>query len=362
VAASASTFAAQLFPPATLTYLDTATYGLPPRATTDALQAALADWARGESDWQQAERDADHARTLFAKLINTTADHLALLPSASAAASTVAGTLTQGEIVIAHDDHPSVTLPLLNIAQRRDVHIRQATFRQVADTIDENTSLVACSHVHYATGEIADVRAIVEAAAQVGAATYLDVTQSAGVLPVDPTTIGIDYVGCAAYKWLCCPRGTAFLYVSPKQLGTITALAPSRRATSTPLKIVPLANVTFAGTASKLDFSLAWLPWIGARHSLQAILSINQQARQTRSIGLASRLADLLELPCPSSAICPVPVKDIAHARLVLAAAHITTSVRGDTIRVSPHLYNTDEDIDRVAVVLKPLLSKRLTG
>jgi selenocysteine lyase/cysteine desulfurase len=352
--------AAQLFRvPAEHGYLDTATYGLPPRATSDALHRALLDWERGKFDWQQAEADADQARTLFAQLINTTAASVALVPSASTAASIVADTLTQGEIVVCPNDHPSVTLPLVDIARRRGLKIREAAFHRLAEAVSQRTCLVACSHVHYVTGEVADVHAIDDAATAVGAATYLDVTQSVGVLPLDMVALNVEYVACAGYKWLCCPRGTGFLYVTPQQLSMVDALAPSRRATSTPLEAVSLANTLLSPDTSKLDFSLAWLPWIGARHSIQAILSLSEDERGRLSISLASHLAELLELPRPKSPICPVPVKNTARAHEALAAAHLAVSVRGETIRVSPYVSNSIEEIERVAEELSPMLRPR---
>jgi selenocysteine lyase/cysteine desulfurase len=338
-----------------LAYLDTATYGTPPRTTIRALESALTALQSGAGEWEEWEAEAEHARALFARLVRTTAGQIALLPAASAAASLVVSTLdTDAEVVICPDDHPSVTLPVLVWAKRHGLRVRSAAFNDLADTVTANTRLVALSHVHYATGGLSDVASVIEAARQVGAHVYMDATQSAGVLPIDISELGVDYLSCAAYKWLCCPRGVAFLYVAPDRLDELSPLAPSRRTTTNPLTVSTVHGSALATGAARLDSSLAWLPWIGARHSLEAVIAIDDLQVDSPGKSLARLLAEELQLPPPESAICAVPVTDIAGAQAALQDASVKAAARNGAVRISPHFYNTAAEIDQAVQALRP--------
>jgi selenocysteine lyase/cysteine desulfurase len=339
-------------------YLDTATYGLPPRRTLGALRGFLGGWAAGELDWQRAEAHADEARRVFARLVATRATNVALVPSASVAAAVAAETVHDGEILLCPDDHPSVTLPMLGVAQKRRLTIREAPFDRLPAAVRPGTRLIACSHVHHADGRVADLRELVEAGASVGAATYVDATQSVGMLPVEVDELGLDYLGCAAYKWLCCPRGAGFLSVHPRRHEYVLPLAPSRRATLAPLHAQRLSDTELAEDAAKLDLSLGWLAWIGARTSLEAIVELSAEDL-AESVGLASRLAEHLGVDASGSAICAIAVRDVEEARRRLDVARIRVSTRQGRIRVSPHFYNSRSEIDRVADVLEPLIVER---
>ena len=335
-----------------VTYLDTATYGLPPDTALAAIHRALAAWADGTGRWiDDWDREGDACRQLAARLLHASPEDVALLPAVSVA-SALAATLVPdgGEVLVVEDDFASVTWPLLALGERRGLVVRRAAFSALADAVTPSTCLVAASHVHSVTGAVLDTVAVAAAAHRAGAAFYLDASQSLGVIPCPVETVGADLVACAAYKWLCCPRGVAFLHVAPRMRERVVPLAASWRAAADPYGSFHDPELSLAPTAARFDVSLAWHAWVGARPALEALLAIDDQERFERAHSVSCHLADLLEVPRPVGPILSVPVRPTAMD--ALRDARIRVAVRGGRVRISPHFYNTRADAERAAAIL----------
>ncbi len=151
---------AQFQPGQGITYLDTATYGLPPRATVEALQQAILSWQAGTGDWvSDWDEPSDGAPRAFATLIGAPADTIATIPAASVGTGLVAGALGPGdEVVVPADEFTSTMFPLL-VAKARGAVIREVPFDAVASSIGTSTRLVAVSVVQMQTGRVADLSA-----------------------------------------------------------------------------------------------------------------------------------------------------------------------------------------------------------
>src|SRR5699024_900370 len=126
----------------------------------------------------------------------------------------VAAALPDGATVLVPDVEFTSGIFPFAVHSARDVTVRTAPLAALADEITSDTRLVSFSAVQSATGEVADIAAITARAREVGAITVLDATQAAGWLPLD--AMAVDMLTAGAYKWLCAPRGTAFLTVHPK--------------------------------------------------------------------------------------------------------------------------------------------------
>ncbi len=152
------------------TYLDAATYGLPPRPAVEAMERALRAWQTGSARWvDDWDRPVEAVRAEFASIIGATAADIALLPSASVAMGLVADALKAGDVVVVpEDEHVSDLFPLL-VAERRGVEVRQVPFADVVGSIDDRTTLVASSLVQMQTGRIGDLDGICRRARAVGA-------------------------------------------------------------------------------------------------------------------------------------------------------------------------------------------------
>lgn len=337
------------------TYLDSASYGLPPAATVGALRSALDAWAAGTADWI-ADWDAagDQCRELIAPMLGAPAEEIALQPAVSVGAAIALTGLGPGDEVLApHDEFASVLLPALVAAERCGATVRRADFAGLADAVTERTSVVVSSHVRSNDGRVQDLAALGEAARRVGARVLLDATHAAGVLPIDAQRHGIDFVVAAAYKHLLCPRGAAFLRVAASRLAETAAIAGSWRSARAPYDFYyGPALADLAPTAARYDVSLAWHAWVGAAESLAFLASVPD--RREWCVGLADELAVGLGLTATGSSVLAVPLRDGDAARAALRGAGITGSGRGATVRLSCHLYNSRDDVADAVRVLRP--------
>ncbi|HEV7662690.1 MAG TPA: aminotransferase class V-fold PLP-dependent enzyme [Chloroflexota bacterium] len=345
-----------LFDPAPETiYLDAATYGLPPRPTVEAMHQAITDWQAGTADWVRAwDERGETCRAAFARLIGVDESTVALVPSASVGVGTVAATLRAGDEVVAPDDEfTSVLFPLLVAARERGATVRQVPFDRLAESVGPQTTLVACSLIQSQSGRAADLAAITAVARANGAKTLIDATHA---VPFVPLTETVDYLVCAAYKHLLSPRGVAFLYVARQHWDTVPPLLANWRSTANPYGHYYGGPLDIADDAARFDVSLAWFSWAGAAISLALLVDWQSQGFLSDVVGLSRRLAARLDLPQPLGSLVSVPVEDAEGVRSALADRGIKAAVRAGSVRLSPHVYNTDDQIDDVAAAIRPFV------
>ena len=339
-------------------YLNSATYGLPPRPTVKAVQQALSAWQRGEADWiQDWDLAGEACRRLVADMLKARSDEVSLMPAVSVASAIVASSVPDGgEVLVAEGDFTSVLYPFLEAERLGRITVREAPVDALASAVRPNTSLVAVSHVQSSSGMVADLGTISKAAQAVDARLYVDVSQGLAVVPFDVDRAGADFVACAAYKWLCCPRGVAFLYVRPSRWQETSAVAASWRAGDDPYGRFYGSPLALAPTAARYDVSLAWHAWVGAKASLEVLAELDESTRYSLANGVARAFAERLGLEAPGAGIVSVPVKDAEAAGQALERARIRASSRAGRMRLSFHIYNTVEHAERAADVLRPFL------
>ncbi len=323
-------------------YLDTATLGLPCRATVEGLQTTIADWQAGQADPFVYDDHVRRSREAFARIAGVPATCVATAGQVSSLVALVAGGLPAGAQVLAPEgEFTSVIFPFM---ARADLSVRFAPLAGLADAVTADTALVALSAVQSADGALADRTAIREAATAVGARLLVDVTQAASWQPV--AAAEADYVVCGTYKWLLSPRGTAFLAGSPERLAELPALHAGWYAGEHPWTSIYGAPLRLASDARRLDLSPAWLCWAGRRRRS----SSSSRRASTRSGSTTSRSPRACEprpacpRTAPRSSRCPLD--DAACARLRAAGARF--SLRDGRARLSFHFYNDDSDVDLV--------------
>jgi selenocysteine lyase/cysteine desulfurase len=340
--------AADAFDPArTAGYLDTATYGLPPRATIAALEEALRGWQERE-DWHRWEEDGEACRTLFARLVGARPEHISLQPALSAAAGIVAASLptVPGDNVVCYErDFHSVLFPFLAL-EARGIEVRLRPLEQLVEAVDERTALVAVSSVQSADGRVADIAAL----SSTGARVFVDGTQSVGALPL--LLEGADYLAAAAYKWLLCPRGLGFLYVRPERLAEIEPWLSGWKASRLPYDGYYGPPRELTDDARRLDTSLAWFLAAGSRPSLELLTGLGVERIARHDLALARRFCDGLGIPDTGSPIVRVEATDSSAVLARLERAGIRAAGRGGAVRFSFHLYNDDADVDRALAAL----------
>jgi len=329
------------------TYLNTASYGLPPRPAWEALQAALADWRGGRTSWEHWGEPGEHARATFARLVGVPAETVAIGPNVSTLVSMVAASVPDGSRVLCPDvDFTSVLFPFL-VQERRGVSVRLVPTRELASEIGPDVDVVAFSAVQMATGEVADLDAVAAAAAEHGALTVVDGTQAIGWLPLDASRF--DVVAAHAYKWLLAPRGSAFMSVRTELLDGLVPHAAGWYAGEDPLQTFFGPPLRLAGSARRLDTSPAWFMWVATAPALAAVEEIGVETIHAHDLSLANRFRAGLGLEPGDSAIV---LCDAPGAAERLERAGIRAAVRGGRLRTSWHVYNTLEDVERTLDVL----------
>jgi selenocysteine lyase/cysteine desulfurase len=321
-------------------YLDSATYGLPPRSTLAALSEANDGWRTGRR-WRDWEEDGEACRELFAGLVGARAEDIALVPAVSIGVGLVAASLPAGpgsNVVLYERDFTSALLPWRGL-EARGVELRLASLETLAEAVDERTAVVCVSLVQSAEGRVVDLDAL----KATGARICLDATQAVGAFPVDVD--GVDYLAVHAYKWLLCPRGLGFLYVSPERRNEIEPWTAGWKSRSDPYEdyygLPPLTD-----EARRLDVSLPWPAAAGGRRSLELLTSLGPERIADHNLALARSLTERLGLPPAESPIVRFHVDDAEGAVVRLREAGIVCSVRGGSVRLSFHLYNDEEDVE----------------
>ena len=342
---------------------------------TEVVEAGRAAVARKARPWQIRPIDfltgPDGLRPLFARLIGADADGVALIPAASYGLAIAAANLTLGpgrRILLLDDQFPSnvycwqaraaeTGAEVVPIAPAADGDLTAALLA----AIDERTAVVACPHCRWTDGALLDLAAVGAAARAAGAALVLDLTQSAGTLPFDAAAVRPDFVVAACYKWLLGPYATGFLWVAPEHRDgrPLEQAWMGRRGAEDFTRLVDYQSAYRPG-ARRFDMgeapNFALLPMV--QTALARILDWGVPAIQST---LAARTAAIAARAAPLGFASGDPARRAGHflglgfpgpvpAGLPdrLAAAQVHVSLRGSSLRVTPHLWNDDEDVDRL--------------
>jgi selenocysteine lyase/cysteine desulfurase len=330
-------------------------------------------WKIGSEDFF---RETEIARGLFATLINAEDDDIALVPAASYGISVAARNtrLAAGQtVVVLAEQFPSNVYAWQESARQAGASVlaverpaHGSLSQAVLDAMDERSALVALPHCHWADGALLDLESIGRRCRELGASLVLDVTQSAGVMPLDVKVIQPDFLVAACYKWLLCPYSSGFLYVAP------------HRQEGMPIEFNWRARRGSENFAALVNYEDAYLP--GARrfdvgecanfHTVPAVVAALQQILDwgVAEIAetLAARNADLavraasLGLQCLDAGQRAGHFLGLRFARGVpetllqeLRNSNVYVSVRGNTLRITPHVYNNDTDVERLMHALE---------
>ena len=334
--------------------------------------------------WEIAAPDffsnAAHARGLFARIVNAHPEDVAIVPAASYGMAVAALNLPlrAGQtIVLLVDQFPSNLYPWRAAATRAGADIVTVDAPDgdltaaVLAAIDERTAIAALPHCRWTDGALLDLERIGARVRTAGGALALDLTQSAGALPIDVAKVQPAFAVSACYKWLMGPYTLGFLYVHPEQHGgEPLEYGWSPRAGSEDFARLVDYRDEYAPGARRYDMGemsnfhlmpmaiaaleqiLAWgveniADTLGARTA--AI------AERARTMGLGSQPAErraghFLGLRFAEGRVPPGLLD-------ALARENVHVSVRGSSMRVTPHLYNTDADVDRLFAALEPVLA-----
>ena len=366
--------------PDDIAYLNCA-YMAPLLAT--AAEAGATGLARKCRPWTIAAddffADSERVRQLFAQLIGASSDAVAIVPSVSYGLAIAAANLSAApgsRILVLADQFPSNVYTWRELSARTGAEVvtvpRPADDNwtdAVIDQLDERVAICALPHCHWTDGGLIDLVAIGERCRQVGSALVIDATQSLGALPLDLDRVQPDFLVCAGYKWLLGPYSLGYLYVAPAHRD------------GQPLEhnwIARQASCDFAGLvhyrdeyqpgARRFDVgersNFALLPaaivalqqlveW-GVDAIARTLAETNRTiAERAGALGLHTMAAERRAghfLGVRFGGTVPPGLADR------LAAHRVYVSLRGDSMRITPHLYNHQGDLDRLFHVLQTVL------
>jgi selenocysteine lyase/cysteine desulfurase len=287
------------------------------------------------------------SRELFAQIVRVDPARVAIGANVSSLVGPVAASLPEGSsVLVPEGEFTSLLFPLLI---KRGLEVRTVPFAGLAASIDESVDVVAFSIVQSSNGAVAEVEQIVGAARQAGAVTLVDATHAAGWFPFDPDHY--DFVFVAAYKWLLCPRGVAFMVT--KSDTDVPALNAGWYSGEDPWASIYGGPLRLASSARRFDTSPAWMAWVGAVPSLELIGSLGVDQIHAHDVGLANAVREGLGLEASPSAIVTVPTADPTR----LLAAGIKTAVRASGVRIGCHIHNSSADVDALLEVLGETLA-----
>jgi selenocysteine lyase/cysteine desulfurase len=364
--------------PDDVTYLNCANMSPQLRRVTeaglDAVRAKKSPWTLSGPDWFTG---TEALRGAFGRLIDADADGIAIVPAASYGVAIAAANVPMdaGQTVVVMDgEFPSNVYAWRELAGRRGGQVTTvrrepgATWADaLVETIDERTAVVATSNCHWTDGSYVDLARVGARAREVGAAFVVDASQTAGALPFDVTEIQPDFFVTVGYKWMLGPYGLGFAYIAPRWRDRGVPLEHSwlaRRGSEDFSRLVDYTEDYRAG-ARRFDMGEApqfvLTPMAAAAVDQLATWSIPriQSTIATLTDRLAAGATRLGATVLPASErvghIIGMRFPAALHRRLpaALAAAKVYVSVRGDSIRVAPHLYNDASDVDRFLAVVE---------
>ena len=324
--------------------------------------------------------DSETVRSLFARMINASAEDIALIPAVSYGMAQAAHNIPvhRGQkILTLAEEFPSNIYPWMDLAQRTGASVVSVPRPDDDDWtaallahMDGSVAIVAAPHCHWTDGGVIDLEAVGATCRQFGCALCVDGTQSLGALPFDVKRIDPDFLAVGTYKWLLGPYSTGFLYVAPRWQGA-RPIEQNWIARKDSQNFVDLVNYRseFEPGARRFDVgersNFALNPVV--RASLELLLSwgvprilATLKARNDSIAERAKKELGLDSVPAPRRAHHFLGLRFSGAVpddlTIRLAAANVYVSVRGHSMRVTPHLWNTDDDIEKLFVELKAIL------
>ena len=353
-------------------YLNSCSKGALSRDVRGAYQQYLDDWEQLGSPWELWVNKLEQARALFGGLVNAGAEEIAVATSVSQAVSSLASAIDfrgpRNKIVVDDFAFPAVAQVWHAQAARgaQVVHVPAAgnsiPLSRYEELIDERTALVSLAHVCYRNGVKQDAAAIAELAHRKGALVLLDAYQSLGAEPVDVKALNVDLLVGGDLKYLLGSTGVAWLYVRKELL---SSLFPTSGGWFTQANIFAMDIYHHTPSPSARRFE-AGTPPVPSLYAAIAGLQIIDEVGLPAIAAQIRTLTDAIKSSAMRRGFRLVtPVDPAQHGPLIAIRSHrvdllvkrleqqgIITSSRDGNLRVSPHFYNTCEDVERLFTAL----------
>ena len=351
------------------TYLVSHSMGAPPLASRESLERYWNAWATdGPEAWEAWLPELGEIAGGIAALLGAAPNTVSLVPNVSLGQAAIASALTFGPdrdgVVMEALQFPTVTY-VWSAWQKYGARIvtvpsddgRTMSTDRICSTIDERTAVVALSHAAYVSGSLLEIDAIQARCHEVGAIFVLDTYQTTGIVPLDVSAQGIDVVVGGSHKWLCGGPGCGFLYVRPGLRDRLAPALTGWMAHAEPFAFAP-APITLARDTHRYNTGTpTMLGYLVARAGHDAIAEIGVPAIRAHNARLTTRIIEAalargFTIPTPLEAErrtgwIGIDFPGADRATKALIDRRIFIDYRpGCGMRVGPHFYSTDEDID----------------
>jgi selenocysteine lyase/cysteine desulfurase len=368
--------------PRDICYLNSASYSPLPFRTQEAARAAV---LRKAAPWRLdaafANREHERARGAAARLIKAEADDIALIPSISYGVATAAKLVTiprGSRLIVLENDHSSPVLEwqtrkeaqgftIETVAQPSDGDWTSAVLATIERRGAAPVALASISSVHWSDGGLIDVEKVGAALRRQGARFLIDATHGAGVLAMDVKSLDPDFVIFPTYKWLLGPYGRAFLYVAKRHQDGVPLEQTSfgRRGVRSDAEVY-FADTGYVASARRFDMGERdhFISMEMASIGMEMMAEWGAQAVKERSAMLTGRIAEgvkglpgvqMTEARFRAPHILSLGFAGGLPAGSVegLASEGIHVAARLSRMRISPHVFNDEEDADRFVEALK---------
>ena len=333
----------------------------------------------GDTIWPEWAAGIEKTREAAARMINAHSDEIALVPSTTAGINLVAEGLDWrpgDNVVTLADEFPSNQYPWIN-QRDRGVETRRVEtdngrldLNKLRAACDARTRIVSVSWVGYATGYRHDIERIAEIAHEAGALFFLDAIQGLAVFPLDVALTPIDFLAADGHKWLLGPEGAGIFYVRREHLDRLRAIGVgwssvvhSHDYSHIELKLKPSASRYEGGTMNMvghlgLGASLELLNRLSTAAIGAAVLDFTDRACEAlQGLGatvVSHRSFDDRGGEQRSGIVAfELPGRDPVAVRRHCLDRKVALSCRGGRLRISPHAYNNDDDLERLIDALR---------
>lgn len=349
------------------TYVNTCSQG----ALATRVRAAYAEYLDGMEEfgslWETWVGVQERVRGLLARTFHAEESEVAITSSASAAVSAVATCFDFAngprKVITTSLEFPTIG-QIWHAQERRGaevVHVpadpdNRLPVERIASAIDGDTAIVSVTHVCYRNGAMNDIAAIVDAAHARGVPVLVDAYQSVGAVPLDFRALGADFLVGGVLKYMLGSPGVGFMLVNPERTSELMPLttgwfaardifamdiyafdpAKDARRFESGTPVVPSLYAAEAGLTVLLD--------VGLERAWAASSALHDQVRAGVA-DLGGRVVTPEDAHGPMIAIASTDDHALVHA---MAEDRVVVSCRDGNIRVSPHFYNTPEDMDAV--------------
>ena len=351
-------------------YLNTCSQG----ALSDAVEAGfdefIASWHEQGSPWETWVERYEVARAAFAKFINASPDEVAIVTSVSAGINGIASALNfreRSKVVMGEFEFPTMGQVWLGQRARgAEVQFAKAEGNSIPAAsyeklIDRDTLIVPLTHVCFKNGFRTEINTITQMAHSAGALVMLDDYQDCGTRPVDVKAMNLDFYLTGTLKYLLGPPGLAFLFVRKELIPSLAPTVTGWFGQANPFAYNP-QHFELSPTARRFESGSPSVPNVyGAMPGFQMLeqIGMEQVAGHVKTLtqALLNRARELgIVAKTPAGSAGPLVVlqcRDSALMLQALAQSGIISSNRFDGLRISFHVYNTLDDVNAVAEVLK---------